>query len=95
MLALPVFLGACEHDINPEILTPDGNVLSVQTWVETPSTCRQRVLARGPGVPLELPPPRESGPRYRVGPGDKLHLNVFGEPGLNDLTVSIDVSGYI
>ncbi|MBO6504454.1 MAG: sugar transferase [Kordiimonadaceae bacterium] len=34
-------------------------------------------------------------PIYRVGSGDLLAINVFGEEGLNDLRVSVDGEGYI
>ena len=34
-------------------------------------------------------------PVYRVGSGDLLAINVFGEEGLNDLRVSVDGEGYI
>ncbi len=34
-------------------------------------------------------------PVYRMGSGDTLAINVFGEEGLNDLRVSVDGEGYI
>ncbi len=34
-------------------------------------------------------------PIYRVGSGDMLAINVFGEEGLNDLRVSVDGEGYV
>ena len=34
-------------------------------------------------------------PVYRVGSGDMLSINIFGEEGLNDLRVSVDGEGYI
>lgn len=94
-LTMAALLSACGHDLDPETLSQDGDVLVAETQVETPSSYRQRVLARGPGVPLELPPAQHAGPNYRVGPGDKLRLNVFSEPGLSDLTVRVDGGGYI
>lgn len=33
--------------------------------------------------------------QYRVGPGDTLSINIFGEPGMSDLRVPIDADGYI
>ncbi len=37
----------------------------------------------------------EPEPQYRVGPGDTLAVNVFGEPGMSDLRVPVDADGYI
>lgn len=34
-------------------------------------------------------------PVYRVGSGDALHINVYGEAGLDDLNVAVDGEGYI
>jgi polysaccharide export outer membrane protein len=34
-------------------------------------------------------------PDYRVGPGDVLKVNVFGETGMNDLTVRVETDGHI
>lgn len=32
---------------------------------------------------------------YRIGPGDELTINVFGEPGASELHVRVDADGYI
>jgi len=34
-------------------------------------------------------------PSYRVGPGDDLKFNIFGEAGMNDLTARVDGAGYV
>lgn len=34
-------------------------------------------------------------PGYRIGPGDRLRLNVFGEQGMNDISAGVDADGYI
>jgi polysaccharide export outer membrane protein len=34
-------------------------------------------------------------PRYLVGPGDVLAINIFGEPGMDRLRVPVDADGYI
>jgi polysaccharide export outer membrane protein len=34
-------------------------------------------------------------PGYRVGPGDKLRLNVFGEEGMTDILAGVDADGYV
>jgi polysaccharide export outer membrane protein len=70
-------------------------VLRATTRIETPSTDRLRVMAGRPGLRPELPPAENAGVNYLVGPGDKLRINVFGEPGIADLTARIDGAGYI
>lgn len=37
----------------------------------------------------------EPEPQYRVGTGDTLAVNIFGEPGMSDLRVPVDADGYI
>lgn len=39
--------------------------------------------------------PGKADPEYRVGEGDVLRINVFGEPGMNDLRVRIEADGRI
>lgn len=34
-------------------------------------------------------------PGYRVGSGDRLRLNIFGEAGMNDISAGVDADGYI
>jgi polysaccharide biosynthesis/export protein len=39
--------------------------------------------------------PGKADPEYRVGEGDVLKINVFGEPGMNDLRVRVEADGRI
>jgi polysaccharide export outer membrane protein len=34
-------------------------------------------------------------PHYRIGTGDRLHINVFGEPGMENISVRVDADGLI
>ncbi|NRB36691.1 MAG: polysaccharide biosynthesis/export family protein [Rhodobacteraceae bacterium] len=43
------------------------------------------------GSPLNIPPERA----YRIGPGDDLKFNIFGEEGMTDLTARVDAEGYV
>ena len=46
-------------------------------------------------VAVETLPRGESDPVYRLGTGDRLGINVFGEPGMEKLLVQIDGAGKI
>jgi polysaccharide export outer membrane protein len=46
-------------------------------------------------VSIESIPRGESDPVYRLGPGDRLAINVFGEPGMDNLLVQVDGAGDI
>lgn len=57
---------------------------------------------RSDPAPIEIQPvsvPAEEteaeDPNYRVGSGDRLQINIFGEPGLDSLDVAVDGSGRI
>lgn len=39
--------------------------------------------------------PGKADPEYRVGEGDVLRINVYGEPGMNDLRVRVEADGRI
>lgn len=47
--------------------------------------------------PVSIPGENSSAqdPVYRIGSGDKLDINVYGEEGLDDLVVAVDGNGYI
>jgi polysaccharide export outer membrane protein len=46
-------------------------------------------------VSVETLPRGEEDPVYRLGAGDRLEINVFGEPGMEALVVQVDGSGDI
>lgn len=46
-------------------------------------------------ISLEAPKQQTADPVYRVGRGDQLAINIFGEEGLDDITVTVDGNGFI
>lgn len=93
-------LAACETPLDETRLRDDGIVSRMAVPGPTaapfdgPRCGDERVAFGGKGDPGQ----RASGtpPRgYRVGPGDDLRLNVFGEDGMRDLTARVDAEGYI
>ena len=46
-------------------------------------------------VSVDTLPRGEEDPVYRLGPGDRLEINVFGEPGMEALAVQVDGAGDI
>lgn len=46
-------------------------------------------------VSIDVENNQSQDPIYRVGSGDKLSINVFGEEGLDDLVVQVDGAGFI
>ena len=95
LLGLCLLVTACGPELDPSILRQDGDVLRAKTQIQSPSIDRLRVISAEPGNPPVLPPVSNAGPDYKVGPGDKLKLNVFGEPGLTELIARVDGAGYI
>lgn len=93
-------LTACETPLDESRLTDDGIVSRMV--VNGPTAARydgprcgdDRLEYGGKGDPTQ----RASGTpqrAYRVGPGDDLRLNIFGEDGMRDLTARVDAEGYI
>lgn len=92
LLAVPA---ACSRPVDPASLTRDGDVLRRNAVVANPGADRQLALEiQEVKVPtfLSLDPPEAS---FRVGPGDALRINIFGEPGMSDVIVRVDGAGYI
>ena len=68
-------------------VTQDG---PVQQASLTPADLVERETVTVPALIAEAPEPG-----YRVGPGDTLAINVFDEPGLNELLLRVDADGNI
>lgn len=99
ILALVALVG-CETPLDESRLRDDGIVSRMVVHGPTaakydgPRCGNARAEYGGKGDPFQ----RASGtpPRgYRVGPGDDLRLNIFGEDGMRDLTARVDAEGYI
>ena len=99
ILALAALAG-CEVPLEKDRLSHDGIVSRMV--VEGPTASRfdgprcgdARAEYGGKGAAFQRvsgTPPRG----YRVGPGDALRLNIFGEEGMRDLTARVDAEGYI
>ncbi|CAN1549634.1 Wza Periplasmic protein involved in polysaccharide export, contains SLBB domain of b-grasp fold [Paracoccaceae bacterium] len=99
-LALTALLAACTPSLDRTTLQHDGVVERMA--VSAPAVARSgapfcgdtRLAAGvkgGSGAGAEFTPTVG----YHVGPGDNLKFNIFGEPGLTDLTARVDDVGYV
>ncbi|SDJ79049.1 polysaccharide biosynthesis/export family protein [Aliiruegeria lutimaris] len=93
-------LAGCGTTLDREHLNYDGVVSRMAVEGNTPST------SDGPrcfGKSMETGGKASAGPRakgtaarsYRVGPGDELRFNIFGEEGMRDLTARVDAEGFV
>lgn len=80
---------------------PDGGLGGAKALTSiTPVSAESTAAAAVPAMDistLRAKPfkPGKADPEYRVGEGDVLRINVFGEPGMNDLRVRIEADGRI
>lgn len=87
------------------LLTACGERLATRKFVKADAALEKDIRAYGdrtdPAIitvePVSIPadPGAEQDPVYRVGAGDKISINVFGEDGLDNLEVAVDGAGYI
>jgi polysaccharide export outer membrane protein len=91
---LTLMLAGCAETLERENFTPvDGNVLSRQVpWQEGVPAAP---VVQHETVSVDTLPRGEGDPVYRLGPGDRLEINVFGEPGMEALVVQVDGAGDI
>lgn len=94
-MAATVLLSACTPSIDSGRLVSDGVVERMA--VSAPAVARSGGPACGgsrltTGQRSAGPPP---GGGYRIGPGDNLRFNVFGEAGLTDITARVDDAGFV
>jgi len=89
-------LAACAPGPDPEALRFDGVVERMR--VTAPGIASRP----GPSCGSERLDPGQKGagaparaPGYRIGPGDTLRLNIFGEEGLSDITARVDAEGFV
>jgi len=97
LAALVVLLtvAACTPTLDSGRLVSDGVVERMA--VSAPAVARSGGPACG-GARLaagqrSAGPPPEGG--YRIGPGDNLKFNIFGEEGLSDITARVDDAGFV
>lgn len=87
------------------MLTACGERLATRKFVKADAALEKDIRAYGdrtdPSIiqvePISIPadPGAEQDPVYRVGAGDKISINVFGEDGLDNLEVAVDGAGFI
>ncbi|WP_262693626.1 sugar transferase [Kordiimonas aquimaris] len=87
------------------LLTACGERLATRKFIKADAAYEKEVRAYGArqdpsivdiepvSIPSEQTEPQD--PIYRVGSGDKLLINVFGEEGLDNLEVAVDGAGFI
>lgn len=84
-----VALAACTPQLDQTRLRSDGVVERMS--VTAPAVRRGGGPACG-GTRLAGSAPTAG---YRIGPGDNLRFNIFGEEGLSDITARVDDAGYV
>lgn len=87
-------LAACTPILDKAQLRHDGVVERMA--VSAPAVARSGGPSCG-GTKLAggLKAGQRSEAGYRVGPGDNLRFNIFGEEGMSDLTARVDDAGYV
>ena len=94
-----VLLISCTEAIEREFLVNDGVVERLAVTGNTQKKSDGPLCA---GVPIDSSG-KSGGARvggqpkraYRVGPGDDLRFNIFGEEGMSDLLARVDAEGYV
>ena len=96
LLILPAALllaGCAETLERTDFTSVEGNVKSRPIpWQED---APQGPIVEHETVTVDTLPRGEHDPVYRLGPGDQLEVNVFGEPGMEALLVQVDGAGDI
>jgi len=93
LLVAAVLLAGCAETLAPQGFVESGSALSRpvpwQEGAEAPAVVEHEIVS------VDTLPRGESDPIYRLGPGDRLAINVFGEPGMENLIVQVDGAGEI
>jgi polysaccharide export outer membrane protein len=91
LLAL-LFLSGCSSV--PTTTSPNSAVVSIQD-ITKDSDMMQSEIVNVQSVTLDTAIQEEPELHYRVGIGDTLLINVFEEPGMNNLRIPVDADGHI
>lgn len=100
-VAAGVILAGCSQiPLDRSRLTSDGVVERMQVSVPAAEVAKGPRCGRArlsPGGKDMVPGAARGAPAapYRVGPGDTLRLNIFGEDGLSDVSARIDSEGFV
>ncbi|MEP0201338.1 MAG: sugar transferase [Halioglobus sp.] len=88
-----ILLGGCSQTLTEEgfTQTPEGFSRAIPVEIDAQAA----PIVAYESVTVESLPRGESDPIYRLGAGDRLAINVFGEPGMDSLIVQVDGAGEI
>jgi len=93
LTALPLVSGCAQTIATDTLTTSEGDLSRVVPWKGQqgvkPSITDHELVS------VATIPKGESDPIYRLGVGDRVAVNVFGEPGMENLLVQVDGSGEI
>lgn len=104
-VACGCLLAACQDVPRPDVSSMAFDGIVHRTPINAPAGARnrgptcggqlaavgQKGISTGDGGTERLPPSRA----YRIGPGDDLKFNIFGEQGMTDIIARVDAEGYI
>jgi polysaccharide export outer membrane protein len=88
-----LFLSGCASTLDLVGFKSDGDILRKNIAAQRSDSNPAFLDIRNLTLPTDVQVAPEPG--YRVGPGDQLEIDVFGEPGLTKLTIRVDADGYI
>jgi polysaccharide export outer membrane protein len=89
-----ILASACSPALNPSGLVNDTDLLRKEILLTDAGRSRSPIKRQMVELPTSIS--SDSVDRhYRIGVGDKLLINVFGEPGLTNLLVRVDAGGRI
>lgn len=90
---LALTLAGCAQTLPPEGFHASGSALARP--VPLPDGSKPAPVVEHETVSVDTLPRGEADPVYRLGTGDRLAINVFGEPGMENLVVQVDGAGEI
>ncbi|MEP1471028.1 MAG: sugar transferase [Halieaceae bacterium] len=88
-----LFLGGCAQTLTEEGFNSSAE--GVSRSIPVSPDPQLAPIVEYESVTVESLPRGESDPIYRLGTGDRLAINVFGEEGMDNLVVTIDGAGEI
>lgn len=93
-LGLVALAGCSADQLSTEAMYHDGIVQRKAVSAPFDPRKPERICA-GSGKSASALQGYHPGSSYRVGPGDELRFNIFGEEGMRDFTARVDGAGYV
>jgi len=90
-----LLLAGCAETLERTGFTPTGGGDSMSRAIPYQEGGPAGPVVEHETVTVDTLPRGEHDPVYRLGPGDRLEVNVFGEPGMEALLVQVDGAGDI